>query len=290
MALSFLAQEAADTVSIADRLHTALTTLEPARPIGNLHASALTRGAFCPREVALCKKLARTPYPQKIEAPMQITFQEGRDKQARFNNDWLRKDMVGDWRCDHCGVVTRWARNALTCSACQSKSLTYQEVVFYHPSGARGSLDAIVYVDRPLLRLVEFKIMGMKEWELLKMPLAEHRIRSQLYLELIKASSHPHRAQIDTTRMHVVYCLRGYGKKDAVKERISPFKEFIVKASPEAVEPYFKMAWAVTASRESEWAEVPEGVCTTLFDQRCHSCCVAKDCFSGLYPATVKWK
>lgn len=288
--MKFLAQEAADMVSISDRLHAALTTVDPARPIGNLHASALTRGEFCPREVALCKKLGRLPYPQKIDAAMQITFQEGRDKQARLNNHWLRKDMVGDWRCDRCGMVTQWARNVQSCFKCHGTSMTYQEVVFHHPSGVQGSLDAIVYVERPLLRLVEFKIMGTDEWVGLKAPLAEHRARSKLYLELIRESNHPCKTQIDTGRMHVVYCLRGYGKKDIEKGRISPFKEFIVHAGAAEVMPYFKMAWAVTQARQSEWAQLPEGVCNTLFDKRCHLCSVSKDCFSGLYAATIAWK
>lgn len=289
--MKFLAKEKMDNVSISDMLHTALTGVEPARPIGSIHASSLTnKREFCPREVALCKKLGRKPYPSSWEAPMQITFHEGKDKQARLNNHWLRPNMVGDWSCLACDNVMKWVRNPLACNKCGSKRLEYKEVQFHHPSEAHGSLDAIVYVGKPLLRLVEFKIMSTTEWEKLVMPLSEHSARSKLYMELIRDSNHPHKDEIDTERMHVVYCLRGYGKTDPEKKRISPFKEFIVHADKAQADYYLNMAEAVKVSRESDWEMIPEGVCSTMFEKRCASCSVVKECFSGKYPAQIGWK
>lgn len=288
--MKFLEAENADNVSIADLLHAALKTVEPARPIANLHASALTnKKGFCPREVVLCKKLARKPYPSKLDLPLVVTFHEGRDKQYRLNNYWLRNLMVGNWHCLSC--QTKWEfTKAPKGACCAHANVIYDEVVYYHPSGAQGSLDALLDVGKMKLRLVEFKIMAQDEWVDLKMPLAEHKARSELYLELIEGSNHPHKGAIDTSRIHVLYCLRGYGKLDKVKERYSPFKEFIVHRNPQGAAEYLDMAQAVTVSKNSEWGLIPEGICDTMFDKRCHTCCVSKECFSGKFPATLKWK
>jgi hypothetical protein len=279
--------ETVDDVSISALLHKALTTVEAARPVANLHASALTRTdpPFCPREVVLCKKLDRKPYPQTVAAPMTVTFHEGRDTQARFNNYWMRNRMVGDWQCQQCGSVSYFCKAPLKCYLCKSKDLDYKEVIFYHPSGAQGSLDAIMDVGKKKLRLVEVKIMAIDEWVKLKAPLAEHRARSKLYLELIAGSDHPQRDTIDTQRIHILYKLRGYGKKDEKLGIITPFKEFVVERNSEEVAVYLDMATAVTTSRGSEWAMIPAGICATMLDTRAKSCCVVKDCFSGKYPA-----
>lgn len=288
--MKFLEAEKPDNVSIADLMHEALQTVEPARPIDRLHASALTnpRG-FCPREVALCMKLSRKPYPSKLDAPMVMTFHEGRDKQYRLNNHWLRSRMVGDWYCLNCHKHFDFCKTPGQC--CSFPQVEYREVVFRHELwGAQGSLDAILDVGKDKLRLVEFKIMGQDEWVTLKAPLSEHRARSKLYLEIIKNSTHPKKHLIDTSRIHIVYCLRGYGKLDKEKNRISPFKEFIVHETPAEVGVYLKMAAAVTVAKNSNWETVPQGVCTDLFDKRCTTCCVSKECFSGKYPAAYIWK
>jgi hypothetical protein len=287
--VKFLEAEQPDKVSIADLLHEALTEVEPARPVDRLHASSLTNPkGFCPREVALCMRLNRKPYPSKYDAPMLITFHEGRDKQARLNNHWLRHRMVGDWYCLNCHKYFDFCKVPGKC--CSHPQVEYREVVFWHAATtARGSLDAILDVGKSLLRLVEFKIMAQDEWLELKAPLAEHRVRSELYLEIIKGSTHPKKHLIDTSRIHVVYCLRGYGKLDKVKNRFSPFKEYIVPANPQSANEYLTMAEAVVKSKATNWNLIPEGICETMFVKRASSCSVCKECFSGKF-STFKWK
>lgn len=282
---------APDTVSISALLHKALTVVEPARPIGNLHASALTRThpSFCPREVVLSKKLNRKPYPQTVQAPMQVTFHEGKDTQARFNNFWLRDRMVGNWECQQCGTVAKFCKAPHKCAHCQSKDINYQEVVFFHSSGAQGSLDAILDVGKPKLRLVEVKILAVDEWVKLIAPLAEHRARSKLYLEIIAGSDHPQKDTIDVSQIHILYKLRGYGKKDEKLGIITPFKEFVVYRNLEEVGVYLSMAKVIGLSRESEWSLIPNGVCATMFETRAKACPVIKDCFSGHFPPNIGW-
>lgn len=291
--MKFLKSQADDTVSIVEMLHDALETVEPQRPIAVMHASSLTnQRGFCPREVVLCKVTGKKPYPVKLDTPTNVTFCEGKDKQARFNNHWLRSRMVGHWQCQRCAHVHEFCRDPGKCGKCEADDLKYKEVVFYHSgTGAQGSVDALVHVGKPLLRPVEFKIMAPDEWDKLKAPLGEHRARSCLYLELMIHSTQPlYTKHIDTERMHVVYCSRGYGKMDKAKKRISPFKEFIVHRNPKEAATYLNMAWAVTTSKTVEWGSYPEGICAAITDSRTHGCPVVKECFSGKYPASILWK
>jgi hypothetical protein len=239
----------------------------------------------------LCKALGRKPYAAKVDAPMYVTWNEGKDKQARLNNDWMRDIMVGDWECLSCGHIHEFRRAPKKCHTCASQRIKYKEVVFYHQgSHAQGSVDAIVNVGRPLLLLVEFKIMAPDAWESLKAPLAEHRARSKLYMEIILGSSHPMRGHIDTERMHVLYCSRAFGKKDPIKGRISPFKEFVVERDVKEADTYMGMARAVTECKVHDWEIYPTGICSAITDKRVHGCPVAKECFSGAFKPTVFWK
>jgi hypothetical protein len=288
--LKMLQAKAPAEVRVSELLLQALPIVEPARPFSFLHASALTNSkSFCPREVVLSKKLGRKGYPQTIGAAMRITYDEGRDKQRRFNNFWFRDRMVGYWGCDGCGAKSEWGKAPKYNSGCKQCRWEYREVVFFHPSGTQGSLDAILDVARLKLHLVEVKIIAPDEWDKLKAPLAEHRVRSQVYLQLIAESSFPYRDQINTDLIHVLYFLRGHGRKDD-QGRIHPIKEFIVQRDDASVARYFAMATAVTVAKGLDWEVSPEGICDSLFDKRAYSCGVCKECFSGQYPAEIKWK
>lgn len=290
--MKFLEHIAApDNVSISDLIHKALTIVDPPRPFhGVPHASDLTnQDKFCPRELVLAQHLKKMTYPRKIEAPMKITFDEGRDKQARLNNEWLRPIMVGFWACRSCLTLSVWGKAPKWCS-CNYPKWQYVEPAFNHPFGLVGSTDAILDVGKAKLRAVEFKIIDKDQWIELKAPLAEHRVRSKLYLELIAADQkHPAYGQIDSERIHVLYCMRGFGKKDPAKNRLSPFKEFIVHRDPVEADLYLKMAMAVKRARDLDWEYFPKGICETMFDKRCAKCTVPKECFSGNYPAAFEW-
>lgn len=290
--MKFLQEAHPDNVSIIDMLHKALTIVDPPRPWhGVPHASELTNSnRFCPRELVLSHHLNKKTYPRKIEAPMKITFDEGKDKQARFNNEWLVDRMVGTWECRHCQNMLPWGKKPKWCS-CSHPDWRYREMVFMYPgAGITGSIDAILDVGKPKLRAVEFKIMDKDLWIDLKAPLAEHRVRSKLYLEILEADPTVAHLQIDTSRIHVIYCMRGFGKKDALKGRISPFKEYIVHKDSVEADFYVRMGVAVKRSKDLGWSYFPSGICSTMFDKRCQSCTVPKECFSGKYPADFTWQ
>jgi hypothetical protein len=280
-----------DDVSIRKLLHKAMAHSDPARPLSRIYASALTlKEGYCPREVALCKRLARKPFPNVVDAALRYTFDEGRDKQYRMNNVWLRDLMVGNWKCRGCGTSATFSKAPTHNAGCKKCQWEYEEIVFFHPSGASGSVDGLVDVAKGGLRVVECKIARLEDYEKLMAPMAEHRVRTQLYLRLISESDHPHKAQIETSRAHVVYMLRGHGKLDKELGHVTPFKEFVVHRDDAAVQTYINMANAVSLSKKSEWQAFPEGRCATLFDDRTKRCCVAKECFSGQYPVTIQWK
>lgn len=291
--LAALANGKAKTVSVKALLHQEMSDYDDRRSITNLHASDLTNNdtPFCPREIILLRKLGRTRGSVRIPPALRYTFDEGNDKQWRFNNDWLRRYMVGDWECIRCGKVKKWSRYPVE-KTCHNGSCEYEykEPRFIHPLGPSGGIDAIVDLGLPKLRIVETKIMGnnypREDFKNLLAPLAEHRIRTRLYLKLIAESNVPHLEEIDTSVAHVLYMLRGHGIKDDQGE-ISPFKEFIVQRNDVEVENYLQLALAVKACEGLD--AYPKGVCSDSLCKRAGDCRVSKECFSGEYPGTITW-
>ena len=274
---------------VSDLLLKILPEKSPARPLANLHASALTNQdcKFCAREVVLSKALGRKSFPQMIDAALRITFDEGKDKQNRLTHDWLKDHAVGFWKCAACGY-SQWGKKPGKLCKDHTSVWNYEECVFRHPSGAKGSTDLFVDLSLGKLRMVEVKIIKGDLFEKLKAPLAEHRVRTQLYLKMIEESDHPMRADIDTSMASVLYFMRGHGKKVPDTENlISPMKEYIVHRNDAEVEHYLTPAYQVTKSREQDWGLYPQRVCANVFDSRTYACAVVKECFSGKYPPNM---
>lgn len=259
---------------------------EDARSVAQLHASDLTKQdpAYCPREVALMRLLSKRRPDQYVQHAMRVTWDEGRDKQWRINNDYLRSHMVGGWYCLRCDTSVAWGPVPPDdgCTAPLGKHRwEYEEPVFTHPSGFTGSLDGVVRFSPAKQRMLEVKIIKGDDFKELKAPLAEHRIRTQLYLRLIAESPDPRTSQIDTSAGHVLYIMRGHGAKDETG-LISPFREYVVERNDAAVERYVRMAYATVG-------DMPEGICGSALCMRASRCPVAKECFSGKHPAKNLW-
>lgn len=263
--------------------------MEPARSVNTLHASDLTKQepVFCPREFYLHRVLDRKRADQRVAHAMRVTWDEGRDKQWRLNNVYLRDVMWGHWRCTKCDELAMWQlcpedQHPTPCVK-GAHRWEYEEVAFTHPSGFSGSLDGVVQFTPAKRRMLEVKIMKADDFKALKAPLAEHRIRTQLYLRTIAETTSNKSATIDTEVAHILYVMRGHGVLEKVPGgQVSPFKEYQVKRDDAAVEKYVRMA---TALRDG----VPEGVCTTALCARASACAVSKECFSGKYPASHVW-
>jgi len=281
---------------IKQMIHARVGGSEPARGQVVIHASDLTKEkpTYCPRAV----RLSELSVPQKKRPPqflpvaLSITFNEGRDKQARLNNDWLLDVMWGSWSCRGCANRLDWGVRPEYCEECESITnlWVYEEPrIIDYVSKVSGGLDALVDVGAKKLHVIECKIMKADQFKTLQAPLSEHRVRTRLYLRQIAGSKQHFAKEIETDYAHILYIMRGHGYKQDDGMGISPFKEFIVERDDSEVQQYLGMAHALTLSRlDTEKYGYPAGICKTQMCDRARICPVSKECFSEK-PGTITW-
>ena len=286
---------------IKDLLHAKVGGNEPARGQHTIHASDLTKQnnqwgvGYCPREVRLREVVKDAPKrpPQFLPVATAVTFNEGRDKQKRLNEDWLVDIMYGVWQCRNCNEI--WGEQdelhmkpTLACPSCEAEVWGYEEWrVLDYFSKTSGGIDAIVDVGREKLLIIECKIMKSDDFKSLVAPLSEHRVRTRLYLRQIAGSRQKFAKEIETDYGIILYIMRGHGcKQDDGK--ISPFKEYVVERDDAEVQHYLGMAHALTLSRQDDKI-YPAGVCANQMDSRATKCPLAKTCFSTKFTGNVSW-
>ena len=276
-------------------LHARIGGYELDRSKKTVHASDVTKNdpEFCPR---LSRLMDVDPSikmgSQHIGTAQAVTFADGRDKQARLNNEWLRDLMVGDWKCTSCGATRQFTKAPK--GGCDNAKVrcnwVYEEVRVKDPvTGISGGLDALIAVGQgKKLRMIECKIVDKDFYKDLKAPFAEHRVRTRLYLRLIANSKQAWAKQIETAHATVLYMMRGFGAKDDEGE-ITPFKEYMVKRDDAETDVYAAKAQALTLSRTDPDKGFPCGTCTTMMSPRAQRCPAAKQCFSSKYPGRITW-
>ena len=281
-----------------DRLiHAALDGKQPVWDKKELHASDMTKSGsevFCPRELHLMDHLNYdyTEHKRYLDTATRITFADGWDKQHRLTNDFLKDRVVGNWRCKSCNDVVSWGKfpRDYGCNLREKQSINcnweYEEVRFHDDTGISGSVDFFVDVGIGKYVMVECKIMGTTQFEKLEMPLAEHRLRTQLYLHLVKQDALAE--DINTDWAYILYNMRGHGKKSATVGGISPFKCYTVDYNKEAIQVYLNKAHLFTTVKNTEAFAC--GVCSSPEVSRAKKCPVKDECFSGKYPAQVTWQ
>jgi hypothetical protein len=294
MAIKFLKKKKADSRNLLmDHLHNAMYSQEVPRSQKQLHASHVTK-QFCPREQHIIERDKVKLKSSPINPALRYTFDEGKDKQKRFNNDWMYDYHVGNWRCSICAAMSYGKAlqpdDAVDdmCHEGGGHEWEYEEVVFKDPqSGIIGSIDAILDLAPPKpFTVVEVKIMKGDDFRDLQAPLAEHTLRTKLYLYLIaNDTKNQLRKQIDLSKAHVLYMARGYGYKH-IDHGISPFKDFVVERDDKAVIPYVNRAMALQLARKSKAA--PMRLCESMNCPRANSCPVKKQCFSQP-EGTISW-
>ena len=154
----------------------------------------------------------------------------------------------------------------------------------------------LVNLGDPKLIPVEIKTMAKDQFKDLKAPLAEHRLRTNLYLRLIEESAQGWSNLVDTTRAIVLYVDKGgYGIADpqiktwGLKEGFSPFKEFVVTRNDKETDEHTKRARAVTDFRK-KLVGMPAGICMTALSKRAVYCPMKAVCFNGEHPPEHEWK
>jgi len=296
--MSFL-KRATDKVGkliIKDLLHAKVGGNEPARGQVTIHASDLTKQnnqwgvGYCPREVRLREVMPDAPKrpPQFLPVATYVTFNEGRDKQKRLNEDWLVDIMYGDWTCLACGAFRGFQKQPPIPHETHEHVWRYDEPrIIDYITGCSGGIDAVVDVGKKKLHIIEVKIMKSDDFKSLVAPLSEHRVRTRLYLRQIAGSRQKFAKKIETDYAHILYIMRGHGCKQE-DGRISPFKEYIVERDDSEVQHYLGMAHALTLSRQDDKL-YPAGVCTNQMDSRAVKCPLAKTCFSTKFTGNISW-
>ena len=279
-------------------LHDHLSGFEAPRSLRKVHASELTRPeGFCPRFYALADAAKIKPKEEWLGAADIATWQLGRMWQDSIVH-WFA-DMgraVGHWKCLACNQLHEFQKRPVKCAGCGSRAFKPEEVRFESAvSGASCGIDMMVDVGDPLLLPVEIKSMAKDPFKELLAPLAEHRLRTALYLRLIAESEHPWSSLVQHDRAKVLYvCKGGYVadpelKRWGLADRYSPFKEFDVGRDDAQTEEPSRRARVVKDYRSGAVA-MPSGICSNALARRARQCPLAKLCFSGDHPPGYHWQ
>lgn len=292
-------------VSIKHLIHSSLAGWEDPRPHGKIHASELFKEKeFCPREWALLDLGAAKKKSEFVGTALRVTFDHGRDMEWRLRNEWLRDYMVGYWECGVCGHVhgTFGKAPKIGCPKCGwgSRWEYHESRLLDKESGVSGGIDGFLDIGQSKLRLLEIKSMDKDEHRKLVSPLAEHRVRTSLYLSLVAKSDLPHTERINQQEATILYVSKSFGFKDetlkaaGIKDApFSPFKEFLVSRDDSLYKTPLARAKALTTYRNKMTAGVatglPCGVCHNGLCKRAQQCSAVGPCFSGNYPSTITW-
>lgn len=262
----------------------------PGRSMHVLHASDVTRSAFCPKRWALFDVFEKDPPNDYVATAMDVTYQMGTVAERLLVEEWAGEAAVGNWSCRHCGEQrSMTTKPAGYCP--DSKGFfkpkhwwQYRQLVVEASDyGINGGIDALFNIGAPQLVITEIKTMNPVEFDQILMPLPEHRLRTNLYMWILEHSQHPFREKICTTEGRVLYISRGYGKLNAEWNEILPFKEFVVKRNDADLAEFLKRAKALHTFRQT--GVIPAGICATALDKIAKGCSVCQPCFSGKYVA-----
>ena len=291
-------QNPADLLSY--HLHKHLVRTDDYWRVDHLHASDVTKDDFCPRYFALADLLNHTPKPRNSATCEQVVFAQGRLHATMLINWFAEAGLAwGNWGCLACGRVIKHARRPKRCPVpkCGRKLFRYIETrITSKKTGIGCGLDLLVALpDHDLLKIVELKSYDKEKFISLKMPLAEHRVRTSLYLKCTEECGEEWVQGVDTDEARILYVSKGgYGAKTTtptkdwgLRDRAwSPFKEFVITRDDEMTEDYVARAMPVHEFRTK--GIVPCGVCPHAMATRAEGCELRPQCFSGNYPAGEK--
>lgn len=290
-------------VSIKFMIHRELGGWQPPRPHGTIHASEVLKEGFCPREWAFLDMGLAKKRDEFIGTAMAITFAHGRDMEYRLRNEWLRKSMVGLWECGVClSEHPVWGKQPFgACSKCgYSHQWRYKETRLESKvSGVSGGIDGFVDVGEKKARILEIKSIDKDQFKSLQAPLADHKLRTSLYLRLAHEALLVEAERINTARATILYVSKSFGfKDDTLKEAgiadspFSPFKEFVVERDDSLTDNPLRLAKVLTTWRNlpsEERYNMPCGVCSSGLIKRAQQCSAVSPCWSGNYPGKITW-
>lgn len=289
-----------DTVPLGSprfHLHRHLSDFQAPRPLKNVHGSEVTKeGGICARMYGLADLTDGEQAEEWLTTSQAVTFELGHLLEARIIN-WFAdlKIAVTNWQCGSCGSLVEFAKRPDECQGCGGGYFTPMNYRFKSAkTGISCGIDLMLDLGDPKLRPIEIKTIDKDEFKALLAPLAEHRIRTNLYMRCIAESDDPRRLKVETSKAVVLYVSKGgYGVKDpmiakwGLHDSFSPFKEFEVKREDKETEdlvaPAYRLQWFRQGSKGLDKA-----ICSTALTTRAKDCPMRKVCFSGKYPAGMK--
>lgn len=277
-------------------LHKTLTHSSPGRSHKVVHASSLTQEdekAFCPRQYALMDILKVKPKDEFLTTSLEVTFELGRQLQDSLVN-WMADIgmAITDWKCLSCGCLHEFMRRPVFCSSCGCQAFRPEEHRFKsEKTGASSGID-MMWNNGQMLKnqIVEIKTIDKDKFKSLAAPLAEHRLRTNLYMRIVDESDNVYKDRVNTQEAKIFYISKGaYGcKSDKPKEwgiqgdTFSPFKEFTVTRDDSQTDEMSYFAQRLLEYRKGEKG-IPLGICPNSFCKKASGCPVLKECFSNKY-------
>lgn len=285
--------------SLRQLLHAEMGGYKPERPLHNIHASDLTyeEKPYCPRLNAICLLDGISPPDRYIDTCLQYTFEMGEQMHEMARCKLLKKYAVGYWRCPHCKHTTNTlGLQPESCFSCGTKPFQFEyiEVRFKcQQTGASGAIDCLIKLPtRPKLVILELKSIvhhtdsaSVVDFKTLKAPLAEHELRTNLYMRLVENSENNLKDFIDVNNAMVFYMTKGYGIKDpdlekeAISDKMTPFKEYWIDRNDKATDPYINKA--IPMKRFVEHGIIPHKIQN---ESHCDKCKLKTVCDSNKYP------
>ena len=137
--------------------------------------------------------------------------------------------------------------------------------------------------------ITEVKSIKQDQFAALKAPIAEHRLRTNLYMRCVEESSHQWRHTVDVQKATVLYVTKqGWGVKDPAiqamgfgEKPFAPFKEFEVERDDSQTHDMVGQSrWLEEWKAKPTTAELPKGICPNALCPRAQRCEVVKQCFS----------
>lgn len=270
--------ESSKDVSLTEVLIKNLGRKYPERSHQVVHASDVTREDFCPRQYLLMDACNVSRPDRYISPGLKATFEVG-EATALLVVKWLGKKALGKWVNRKTGETILFGPSPAETTE-EVSNWDYHEVKFFGQSThISGSLDVIADLGHTKFRAVELKIIKVDDFDKLSAPLAEHRLRTALYLQLIADSANPLRLLMDTETAHILYVSRGFGKKNPDTGHILPFKEFVVHRDDPAIAEFLAKGRTVKECRETK--TIPSHkVCPNIAHPTAKSCPVRQQCWA----------
>lgn len=282
-------------------LHKLLARRDTARPLTTTHASDVTSEDWCARRVALLFQHKIEPKGMYATAVDRLVWAFGHATEDILINWLAEADLaVGDWRCSKCRVPQSFTKRPKFCPACGAQdnlgTWAYEETrVTGAPSGIGCGLDLFVRLPhKAKLTIVEIKSLKQDQFQVLKAPVGEHRLRTNLYMRCLAESDFKHKDKVDTDEALVFYvCKQGWGVKDDRipamgfgEKGFTAFKEFKVERDDSLTQYLVDKSvpleeWKDEVRKtQNLMTPPPPGICPNVLCPRAQECEVKDVCFS----------